>query len=198
MKKLLLSLLTVGLVSAVAIGATRAYFTDQEVLGTNSISTGKLDVELRGDYTDGIIIPVDTTQTFEGGLVPGSEFGPYAITVYNKGWGESTVPVKYGWTPRFTGGSGMLYNKIDVAVREGNCDWIDDAWFEGDGYLYQGALKDMPTNLSSLNPLGVNISRCTWFYFSLPTDAGNAYQGLNTQFDLVLNATQVENPGWAQ
>lgn len=198
MKKILLSLFIVGAVSAIAIGATSAFFTDQEILGTNSISTGKLDVELRGPFANGIVIPIDTTQSFEGGLVPGSEFGPYAISVYNKGWGLSTVPIKYSWTPNYTSGSGMLYNKINIKVREGNCDWIDDAWFNGQGYLYTGPLMSMPTNLTSGDPLGVNITRCTWFYFSLPTDAGNAYQGLTTQFDLILDATQVSNSGWTE
>ncbi len=129
MKKIFLSLLMIATVAVGAIGATQAYFTDQEVLGTNTFSSGKLDVELRGDYTNGIVIPVNTTQSFEGGMVPGTQFGPYAVQVYNKGWGQSTVPVKYQWSSVFVGGSQLLYDKINVKVREGNCDWLGAGWF---------------------------------------------------------------------
>lgn len=198
MKKLFLSLLSIGVVSAVAIGATSAYFTDTEVLGANSLSSGKLDVELRGDYTDGIIIPVDTTQAFQGGMVPGQTFGPYAVQVYNKGWGLSTVPVKYAWSVENNTGSQLLFDKINVKVREGNCDWITAGWFtEPQGQLYNGPLQAMPL-VPSASQLDPNITRCTWFYFTLPSDAGNEYQGLNTIFDLRLDATQTTNPGWTE
>ena len=193
MKKLLFSLLSIGVVSAIAIGATRAYFTDREVLGENEISTGRVDVDIRGPYSDGIIIPVDTTQTFEGGLFPGREFGEFAIQVYNQGWGMSTTPIKYSWTSEYTGGSEDLYNKLMVKVREGNCDW--DPSTAGNtlkDYVY---LKNMG-RVASLSNLGVNITRCTWFWFKLPANADNSYQGLTTQFNLILDATQYDNPGW--
>jgi predicted ribosomally synthesized peptide with SipW-like signal peptide len=198
MKKIFSSLVMIVMVSAVAIGATQAWFTDQETM-VNGLSTGKLDVELRGSYASGIVIPVDTTQYFEGGMVPGQEFGPYAVQVYNKGWGESTVPVQYSWTSSYTGGSELLYDKLDVKVREGNCDWLGAPWFtEPQGVLYSmGPLQSMG-RIVSASPLGVNIIRCTWFTFELPSNAGNEYQGLNTQFDLLLDATQVENPGWTE
>jgi len=95
MKRIIMSLAMIVMVGASTIAATRAWFTDQEVLGTNTLSSGKLNVDLRGANAAGINIPVDTTQTFEGGLLPGKEFGPYEVQVYNLGWGESTTPVKF-------------------------------------------------------------------------------------------------------
>jgi len=193
MKKILFSILSLGVVAVVAIGATRAYFTDQEVLGTNEISTGKVDVDIRGDHSNGIIIPVDTTQTFTGGMFPGREFGEYAVSVYNKGWGTSTTPIKYSWRAEWTGGSKYLYDRIQVKVREGNCDWNPDT--AGNTLRHYVSLGNMGRVISE-NNLGVNISRCTWFWFRLPAGADNTYQGLNTQFNLILDATQYDNPGW--
>ncbi len=194
MKKILASLMMVVLVSVGAFGATRAYFTDTETL-SNDFTAGKLAVELRGDYSAGIVIPVEATQAFKGGMAPGVEFGPYAVQVYNKGWGQSTIPVKYAWTSKYVDGS-ALYDMIDVKVREGNCDWLGQAWFTG-GFLYQGKLKDMHNYVATqMGPLNPNITRCTWFYFTLDPLANNTLQGANTTFDLVLNATQVGNSGW--
>lgn len=198
MKNIIKSLVIVVAVAAVASVATWAYFTDQETVAS-SLSTGKLDVELRGANASGITIPVDTTQYFEGGMAPGVEFGPYEVAVYNKGWGQSTIAAKYAWSSVYTGGSQALYDKLDVKVREGNCDWLDDAWFAGQGYIYQGKLNAMPAYLqTAMGLLHPNITRCTWFYFTLDSTADNTYQGLTTNFDLILNATQNENPGWTE
>lgn len=46
MQKILLSLVTITLVAAVAIGATRAYFSDTETSTGNSFTAGKLDLVL--------------------------------------------------------------------------------------------------------------------------------------------------------
>lgn len=196
MLRILKSIIMIAVVSAVAVGATGAYFTDKETV-PSSLASGKLDVELRGANASGIVIPMDTTQYFMGGMVPGVEMGPYEVQIYNKGWGQSTMPVKYAWSSKYTGDSGKLYNNINVKVREGNCDWLNAPWFAGQGYIYDGKLKDMPAHLQTqMGDLNPNITRCTWFYFTLDASANNSYQGLNTLFDLVLDATQTNNPGW--
>jgi predicted ribosomally synthesized peptide with SipW-like signal peptide len=46
MKKILLSLLTIALVSIVAVGATRAYFSDTETSVGNSFTAGTLDLKV--------------------------------------------------------------------------------------------------------------------------------------------------------
>lgn len=46
MKKILLSLVIIILASATAIGVTRAYFSDTEVISNNSFSSAKLDLKL--------------------------------------------------------------------------------------------------------------------------------------------------------
>lgn len=49
MKRILLSFLTIGLVSLVTIGATRAYFSDQGQNTGNTFSAGTLDLKLSDD-----------------------------------------------------------------------------------------------------------------------------------------------------
>ncbi len=198
MKKILLSVFAVAVVALGAVVATRAYFTDTATVPSD-LSSGRLDIELRGPNAGGIIIPVDTTQYFMGGMAPGVEFGPYEVHVYNKGWGQSTLPVKYAWTSVYGSGSQDMYDLLNVKVREGNWDWLGAAWFtEPQGVLYSGLLKDMPNYLQSANSLNPNITRCTWFYFTLDSTAGNALQGQNVLFDLRLDATQTNNPGWTE
>lgn len=199
MKSIIKSLLIVVAVAAIAGGATWAYFADTDKVEA-TLSSGKLDIELRGANAGGISIPVDTTQYFKGGMAPGVEFGPYEVQVYNKGWGQSTIPVKYAWHTNNVDGSQLLFDKIDVKVREGNCDWLNAGWYSGQGYIYEGKLSAM-TNSQTITQMGLldpNITRCTWFYFKLDPLTDNSYQGLNTNFDLVIDATQNENPGWSE
>ena len=201
MKRLLFGILSLGLVAIVAIGATRAYFTDREVLG-NTIETAKLNVNLTGPGVTYVPILIDGH--LQGGLLPGTTIGEYTMTVYNRGHGQSTVPVKYAWSAAYTGGSQELFDRMEVKVRKGNCDWFDDAWFTepqgivtdlaGDYFIPLNTLTLLPTESN----LGVNITNCTWFWFRLDPSAGNEFQGKNTQFNLVLDATQVDNPGWTE
>jgi spore coat-associated protein N len=87
MKKILLSLLTIALVSAVAVGATRAYFSDTETSAGNTITAGTLDLKVGGQdgpavahVTQTNIVPAApwTTQRGQGfhltnaGSVPGT------------------------------------------------------------------------------------------------------------------------------
>lgn len=49
MKKILLSVLTIGLVASFAFGATQAYFSDQGTSSGNTFSAGTLDLKLSDD-----------------------------------------------------------------------------------------------------------------------------------------------------
>ena len=46
MQKILLSLLTVGLVASVAFGATRAYFSDSETSTGNTFAAGTINLKV--------------------------------------------------------------------------------------------------------------------------------------------------------
>jgi predicted ribosomally synthesized peptide with SipW-like signal peptide len=62
MKKLFLSLLTLGLVSVAAVGATRAYFSDTVEIDENDITTATLEISWDGRrsiYGGGMYFPIE-------------------------------------------------------------------------------------------------------------------------------------------
>jgi hypothetical protein len=88
-----------------------------------------------------------------------------------------------------------FYNRIHVRVTSRFCGGADAA------QVYEGQLKDLDvTSATSVSPsgLGINITHCYWVEFKLADGAGNEWQGQNAAFDLVFDATQVENPGWSE
>jgi len=197
MKRILMSLMMIALVGTLAVGSTKAWFTDQEIVN-NTLAAGKLNVDLTGPDAGGITIALDTAQTFEGGLRPGKIEGPYQIGIYNRGHGQSTMPVKYKWNVNYTGGSKALFDLLNVRVRDGNCDWMTT---NPGGIVTRygwARLNNMADVTPAISQLGVNITRCTWFEFQLDSTAGNVLQGKSTQFELVLDATQPENSGWSE
>jgi len=81
MRKILLSILTIGLVSSLTIGATQAYFSDTETIPNNTFAAGDLDLELGGQatlpFSVSNVVPGDNgkgtvTLTNVSGSIPGS------------------------------------------------------------------------------------------------------------------------------
>ncbi|MHC1716741.1 MAG: SipW-dependent-type signal peptide-containing protein [Candidatus Dojkabacteria bacterium] len=198
MRKLLFSVLALGVVSVLAISATRAYFTDTATVAGNSIQTGTVDVTLSTSGTT--LVPLTVNN-----ILPGWVSQAYTVRSTNTG----TVPLKYAWSAAYTGGDGTLYNTLDVRME-------DDAFCAGtqlwqkypvpanpvsgpftaspDGDPLSG-LSFIPTSYLNLN---VGAVGCTRFTFTLPVTAGNILQGKTTQFNLVIHATQVDNPGFSE
>jgi len=98
MKKILLSVLTIGLVSAIAFGATRAYFSDTETSAGNTFTAGSIDLGIGNDsWYNGVEHPTtDWSLTYD--LDDGS--GPSAANAYRYfefedikpgDWGEDTI-----------------------------------------------------------------------------------------------------------
>jgi predicted ribosomally synthesized peptide with SipW-like signal peptide len=193
MKRLLISALIVLGVGTFAIGATLAFFTDQEEVLGNTIQTGSLDFDLRGDAS--------TTFTLTN-LVPGGDFTtPMRLDVYNQNTPVSTVPIKYRFYDRFgTESVSGLYNKMNVIVRHTFAGTSNpEAW----PIVYQGKLKNMVVDSTSTpgviaSTLGVNITHVYYLQFQLDSSAGNQYQNANATFDIVADATQSTNPTWTE
>lgn len=91
MKKILLSILTIGAVTAASAGATGAYFSASAKSSANSFSTGTMSVVLADDVVS--LLPGSTAQTgvaidkSYGGLnlVPGQNLGEQVVTLKNQG-----------------------------------------------------------------------------------------------------------------
>jgi len=198
MRKLLLSVLTLGVVSVAALGATRAYFTDTASVAGNQIATGKVDVELSAQGTT--VIPIRVNN-----ILPGWTSQVYTIRSTNIG----TVPLKYAWSAQYAGDNGALFNTLDVRMEDDYLCMGTQIWQKypvpadpesgpfttaPDGDPLSG-LTMIPTSYINL-PVGQ--AGCTRFTFTLPKTAGNALQGKTTTFNLVLTATQVDNPGFSE
>lgn len=72
MNKILISLLTIALVSVVAVGATRAYFTDTATSTGNTFTSGTLDLKL-SDANEGWSDGVTSTWSSPANWAPGQE-----------------------------------------------------------------------------------------------------------------------------
>jgi predicted ribosomally synthesized peptide with SipW-like signal peptide len=196
MKKILLSILTIALVATVAVGVTRAYFTDQATVSNNTFTAGKLNFTLNGDMTETKSITI-------AGLEPGAAWsGPYIMDIYNQDSPVSTMDMKYKFAPAFVSQTvGGFYSKLNTKVVHGYCD---GSYLGGVNptNTYQGALSAMSWDsiASSIGggKLSPNITHCFALYFQLDSTAGNVYQGASAVVNMVVNGTQFINPGWTE
>jgi predicted ribosomally synthesized peptide with SipW-like signal peptide len=212
MKKLLFSLLAVGVTSALAIGATRAYFSDtQSVLG-NSITTGVIKISVdqskNNVWGNGLNFPVN--------LVPGQStdfvdahglshdqrivitLDPSSATPdhlelavvansfvdgYTNGFGTASTLDDYTKAIMVT----RLYNETDGWTWHGLMGLINKS---ADGDASNTSLYDLTHTVirpivagSTLNVIG--------FTLELPATAGNEFQGDSMSLDFTVGAAQV-------
>lgn len=186
MKRLLLSILTVGLVSAGAFAATRAYFSDQATIQGARIETGRVDLRLTGKASQ--------TFTVEN-LLPGVWTDIMSLSLYNE---HSTTPIKYRFYDSFVSHSESgLYDNVEVIVRHTSAGTTNP---EGWPIIYQGKLANLYIDSTSgktvASSLGLNITHDFFLQFRLSPSAGNQFQNEAVVFDIVADATQDINPGW--
>lgn len=182
-----LLLLALALVSALMLAGavgSGAWFTDQEEIPIQA-EAGDLDFTLSAN-------PINITNA-----EPGVWYGPFVVNVYNN---LSTMPIKYRFTAGQTGGSTPLFDKLVVRADSGFPPFPS-----GFGYGtidFTGAVNTMmvdSTTYSVPSPtLGVNITHVWAFYFKVDESADNSLQGASCTFDLVVDGTQVDNPGWSE
>jgi predicted ribosomally synthesized peptide with SipW-like signal peptide len=164
-----------------------AWFTDSESVPV-SATAGTLDIDVRGPAAEGIDI---------AGLVPGESTDPFALEIFNQG----DTAVKYRFTASETGGTGLI-DYLRVVVSTGNCIGGPTGHDSFPGEVADVAVNDLDvTSLLSIggaSGLPAGITHCWSFVFYLDESVGNEAQGLDSTFDLVVDATQVDNPGWAE
>ncbi len=199
MKRVFAFLMVVGLVALMVGSGFAAWFTDQERV-ENDFSAGLLNIDLRGNDSGGVTIALPNTSAGTGqvgGMAPGVTEGPYYINVFNQPNNSSSLPIKYRWYAQKTGGSMAFFDKLWVKVQHGNCvaGGIDNKYV-----IYDGWLKDLQFNSGQAisEQLDPNISHCYEFMFTLHKSAGNDLQGEAVRFDLIVDATQADNPGWGE
>jgi len=200
MKRVFAFLMVVGLVALMVGSGFAAWFTDQETV-QNDFAAGLLNIDLTGDGSTGVTMALpDTTAGGtgqQGGMAPGVTEGPYYINVFNKPNNASTLPVKYRFRGQKTGGSMAFFDKLWVKVQHGNCV---EGGISNKYVVYEGWLKNLYFDSSQAisAQLDPNISHCYEFLFTLHKSAENDLQGKAVEFELVVDATQTDNPGWAE
>lgn len=161
MKRILFSILTIGLVAIVAVGATRALFSDTETSIGNTFTAGTLDLNLDGANTNVVKFNV-------ANMVPGNQpkghwtlknvgsvngyFDIENVTVTGFENGRTEPEIEAG---DITDGTGELQDVLGVYL------FIDNApitgWFGAeDKVIYNGLAKNMPTHFELDAPLNVS------------------------------------------
>lgn len=208
MRKALYLLLALGLLGVAAFGivGSAAWFTD-DVTVPISATGATLDIQAEVGPVGMAKTTYDPTgvELSIENLAPGAVSDAYMINVQNKNVPASSLDVKYRYTAEKTTSTPNFWANLMVKVDYGACVGLGDLGYSppSPAYIYDGLLKDL--NFTSMdnvyhsgNPLAPNNTHCYEFSFYLAETAGNDLQGGNATFDIVIDATQPENPGWGE
>lgn len=217
MPKILLSLFTVGIVSAVAIAGTGAFFSDNEVSENNTISTGTFDLQIN-ENTEGTLFTMDLGELTA--MAPGQESEEVSLVIENNG------SVNQTWFGYFD--TQNVVNNLDEAIyiKSMKMEFLNQAedttWEPVDQFITDGVgsgpYPDHYNSLAVSDPLGV-ISLKTFnsaannmmgagngvfngslkpgfkykltYVLAFSEDAGNEYFDGSMDLTFKLDATQV-------
>ncbi len=193
-KRIVTSLFVIALAAALVGGATMAWFTDSAKVEGNSFTAGTVVVNLDGDTTDGsAYFEVDNMAPGDGPIVK-------FIEVRNDG----TLPIYFNVyiddVVSTAPNGGKIEDVLDVTFT------LRPAGYTVDGYsLYGGGQVYGPVKLSSLIgfdngannteaiPLDPGYVAVYKIEVSMPTSAGNEYQGSSFSGTLHVHAVQSDN-----
>jgi len=204
-KKIIISLSVVGIIAAIAVGGTIAYFSDTETSVGNTFSSGTMDFRIaRPGDTDHKIFDVSN-------LKPGQVVKGY-LAVVNDSTEELDMKWK-AWIPDFS--DGILDDVLEIKVTMNPSDFTEYDAFTTAGYTIAGPSPDILLqdwthihNLVSGNtilawdydcckscvdePCTVDWAGIYKIEVRMLETAGNAYQGQSFTGDLNFYATQCE------
>jgi len=194
MKKILLSLVMITLTSAIAIGVTRAYFSANGSVESNTVATGTLLLDINKGNGKEISL---------SNIAPGYTDDTYRwFDAYNKG----TLPAEFFMSFFVNSGSTDLYNALNIELRDGG--WVGAC----DGPLiYNGSLSAWvnKTKISEFNvhaatstldavadniPANYTMRVCQKISFPETGTDQNALQGQSVTFTERIDSTQDANP----
>ena len=184
----------IAMVSVVAVGATRAYFTATDVEAGNTFATGKMVFDLRKDAQTQYL-PFQFTS-----LLPGV-IGTNSTDIVNVFNHADSSTMKYRLYFAHTGGDGDLYNNMRFNAYR--CDYyitgpVCGSWTQ---IVSNGWIKNHNgTTNYILSPVDIPSNHSHWWKMEtwLDAAAGNSLQGKTATFDLIGNGTQPINPGWTE
>jgi len=185
-KRIVTSLFVIALAAALVGGATMAWFTDSAKVEGNSFTAGTLDIEVEGDaFNVGNMAPGDTETTY----------------IYVKNAGSLDMLFKAELDNEVDGGLKSALN-VKVTGRPAEIQSVDGYNLYGPAVeyvLFDGSLSNF-TGLDNLaawinndDPLWPGYAAVFKIEVTLPTTAGNEYQGKSYSADLKFSATQAKN-----
>ncbi len=185
----MIALLAGALITSVIVGATGAFFTDAQSVGSNLFSTGVLDLSTS---------PTSAVVSFSS-MTPGDKVTA-PLTVSNSG----TMQLRYAI--RSTTTENLLATQLDLTVKTG-VTTCTNAGFDADGSaLYGPNSAGLSTGLNLVGDpsqgaqpgdqiMNASANQVLCIQVSLPISTGNAYQGLTTIATLEFLAEQTANNG---
>ncbi len=184
--KILASMAVLALAGTIFTAASLALFTDQQAVGSNTFSTGSVD----------LVAAPATTAITASAMAPGDQVTAN-INVANSG----SLEFRYSMTSTTT--EDTLAAELVLTVKSG-VTTCDDANWQADGtVLYTGALGSTATINVIGNPatgaqagdrvLAATANENLCFNVTLPTSATNASQGLTSTATFTFDAEQTAN-----
>jgi len=158
MKKILLSLMVIGLTSVLAVGATTSYFSDTEISSGNTITAGTLDLKLDGaDNPTSAKFNVTNakagTQINTGFILKndGSITGNLSIPSIVVTNSENGITEPEASSGDATDTTGELADVMNLRIF---MDYDKNGSIgTGETVVYNGLIKNLPTTLPSLGTL---------------------------------------------
>lgn len=203
MKRIFMSILTIALVSVVAIGATKAYFSDTETSTGNTFTAGTLD--LTADGNNG----TNTVKFTVTNMVPGNQpKGTYAlknvgtvngfldienVSVSSNENGILSPEAAAGDTTGTDPGAGELGTLVNARLF---VDRDGDGWVgAGDTVFYNGTVAGMPSHFELSEAVNAGATGHITAIFDWWSSANdNLGQGddmtVNMTFELAQTAAQ--------
>lgn len=188
--RILLVLMTVGVVATGMGVASNAIWTDSDDIDNNAFTTGSVSLSTN---------PTTTLVSFTTGA-PGEDTTPQSLTVSNDG----TMELRYAvtMTADDTDGKG-LYAELDLTIREEDveptvpCDDFDGTVLYGPDapFLLTGNLIGDPTAGADTGDrtLSASSSEYLCFRVTLPDTAPNSVQAASTTAVFTFESEQTQN-----
>lgn len=187
MKKIVISLVIIGVVTGITLGITGAWFTDKEPIENNLFQAGTLDIQ-QG--------PNDLPVEFRD-LMPGVTTDPQMLTMGNNGSLDAVIDRIFVSAWKKWGTSAIepavfaQHLFVTIADEVGRPLWKGRLYdLSGQGNAIDGTDKVFLAKKGS----GVNYTtRDYWFTFQLDPSVGNDWQGADINATFTVNATQVKD-----
>ena len=186
--RILLVLMTVGMVATGVGVASNAIWTDSDDVDPNLFTTGSVSLSTN---------PTTALVTFTSGA-PGEDTTPQTLTVTNDG----TMELRYAVTMTADTDGKDLYLELDLTIREEDvepsvpCDDFDGTVLYGPApFLLTGNLIGDPTQGAQANDrvLADSSSEYLCFRVTLPSDAPNSVQAASTTAVFTFESEQTAN-----